>query len=144
VVVVWAGMRGAVTVAAAQTLPADAPQRELLVLVAYLVAAGSLLLQGLTLRRTVLAVGTTRQRSESEDAAQRAALHQLVVDAGRAADVPEGASAEETRLLQLRARRDALLDARDDGSFDAEALLHALAVVDADEISLSLRGGATG
>ena len=144
VVVVWAGMRGAVTVAAAQTLPEDAPQRELLVLVAYLVAAGSLLLQGLTLRRVVLAVGSTRQRSESEDAAQRAALHQLVLDAVRAAEVPEGASAKETRLLQLRAQRDALLDARDDGSFDAEALTHALAVVDADEISLSLRGGPTG
>lgn len=144
VVVVWAGMRGAVTVAAAQTLPEDAPQRELLVLVAYLVAAGSLLLQGLTLRRVVLAVGSTRQRSEEDDAAQRAALHQLVVDAVRAARVPEGASAKETRLVQLRAQRDALLDARDEGSFDAEALIHALDVVDADEISLALRGGPTG
>src|SRR4029079_10960715 len=37
-VVVWAGMRGAVTVAAAQTLPEDTPQRSVLVLVAFAVA----------------------------------------------------------------------------------------------------------
>lgn len=144
VVVVWAGMRGAVTVAAAQTLPEDAPQRELLVLVAYLVAAGSLLLQGLTLRRVVLAVGSTRERGEVEVAEQRAALLQLVVDAGRAAQVPEDASRRQVRLAQLHAQRDALLDARDEGSFDAEALSHALDVVDADEISLTLRGGPAG
>jgi len=43
---VWAGMRGAVTVAAAQTLPEDTPQRSLLVLVATFVAVGTLLVQG--------------------------------------------------------------------------------------------------
>ncbi|MGJ6980833.1 cation:proton antiporter [Aestuariimicrobium soli] len=45
-VVVWAGMRGAVTVAAAQTLPDDTPQRSVLVLIAFAVATGSLLVQG--------------------------------------------------------------------------------------------------
>ena len=34
VVFVWAGMRGAVTLAAAQTLPLDTPNRSLLVLIA--------------------------------------------------------------------------------------------------------------
>ncbi|RXZ88388.1 sodium:proton antiporter [Agromyces atrinae] len=48
-IIVWAGMRGAVTLAAAQTLPRDTPDRDLLVFIAFLVAAGSLLLQGLTL-----------------------------------------------------------------------------------------------
>ncbi|MFI8592957.1 cation:proton antiporter [Microbacterium sp. NPDC078428] len=48
-IIVWAGMRGAVTLAAAQTLPRDTPSRALLVLVAFLVAAGTLLLQGGTL-----------------------------------------------------------------------------------------------
>lgn len=48
-VIVWAGMRGVVTLAAAQTLPVNTPERDLLVFVAFLVAAGSLLLQGLTL-----------------------------------------------------------------------------------------------
>jgi NhaP-type Na+/H+ or K+/H+ antiporter len=49
VVLVWAGMRGAVTVAAAQSLPAHTPHRSLLVLTAFVVAAGSLLVQGSTL-----------------------------------------------------------------------------------------------
>ncbi|EGD54734.1 cation:proton antiporter [Gordonia neofelifaecis] len=48
-VVVWAGMRGVVTLAAAQTLPADTPYRSLLILVAFVVATGSLMIQGTTL-----------------------------------------------------------------------------------------------
>ncbi|MFT4233805.1 MAG: cation:proton antiporter [Microbacterium sp.] len=50
-VIVWAGMRGVVTLAAAQTLPQgdDNPERALLVFVAFLVALVSLLLQGTTL-----------------------------------------------------------------------------------------------
>jgi CPA1 family monovalent cation:H+ antiporter len=46
---VWAGMRGVVTLAAAQTLPVNTPHRALLILVAFTVAAGSMLLQGGTL-----------------------------------------------------------------------------------------------
>lgn len=45
-VLTWGGMRGCITVAAAQTLPHDLPQRDLLVLVAFGVAGASLLLQG--------------------------------------------------------------------------------------------------
>lgn len=48
-ILVWAGMRGVVTLAAAQTLPTDTPSRSLLVLVAFLVAVISLMVQGLTL-----------------------------------------------------------------------------------------------
>ncbi|MGB4779542.1 cation:proton antiporter [Microbacterium sp.] len=48
-VIVWAGMRGVVTLAAAQTLAQDTPVRELLILTAFLVALVSLMLQGLTL-----------------------------------------------------------------------------------------------
>ena len=47
-VIVWAGMRGVVTLAAAQTLP-EGPIQALLVFVAFLVAVGSLMLQGFTL-----------------------------------------------------------------------------------------------
>ena len=52
-VIVWAGMRGAVTLAAAQTLPVDAPARAFLVLVAVFVAAGSLVIQGITLNTLI-------------------------------------------------------------------------------------------
>ncbi|MDR1808188.1 MAG: cation:proton antiporter [Propionibacteriaceae bacterium] len=46
---VWAGMRGVVTLAAAQTLAPGTPARELLILIAFVVAVGSMLLQGGTL-----------------------------------------------------------------------------------------------
>jgi monovalent cation/hydrogen antiporter len=49
VVLGWAGMRGAITVAAAQTLPSDTPHRPQLILIAFVVAGTTLLLQGFTL-----------------------------------------------------------------------------------------------
>lgn len=45
----WAGMRGVVTLAAAFILPSDVPYREVLLLIALTVVAGTLFLQGLTL-----------------------------------------------------------------------------------------------
>ncbi|MDR1186291.1 MAG: sodium:proton antiporter [Bifidobacteriaceae bacterium] len=45
----WAGLRGVVTVAAAQTLPLDTPERPALILIAFAVAGASLVLQGGTL-----------------------------------------------------------------------------------------------
>ena len=62
-VIVWAGMRGAVTLAAAQTLPSDTPERDLLVFIAFLVAAGSLLIQGLSLPWLARILGLRRAGS---------------------------------------------------------------------------------
>jgi CPA1 family monovalent cation:H+ antiporter len=45
----WAGMRGVVTLAAAFVIPADAPYRAVLLLIAFSVVAGTLFLQGLSL-----------------------------------------------------------------------------------------------
>ena len=45
----WSGMRGVVTLAAAQSLPADIPYRSQLILIAFTVAVVTLLLQGGTL-----------------------------------------------------------------------------------------------
>lgn len=45
----WAGMRGVVTLAAAFVIPRDTPHREILLLVAFTVVAGTLLVQGTTL-----------------------------------------------------------------------------------------------
>ncbi len=87
VVLVWAGMRGVVTLAAAQTLPEtvtgnDDYHRALLVLIAFIVAAGSLFLQGGSLGWVVRHLGLA-----SEDAgAARAERQQLVAElAGTAA-----------------------------------------------------------
>jgi monovalent cation/hydrogen antiporter len=45
----WAGMRGVVTLAAAFLIPADTRYREILLLIAFTVVAGTLFIQGLTL-----------------------------------------------------------------------------------------------
>ncbi|WP_228375061.1 cation:proton antiporter [Demequina iriomotensis] len=73
-VLVWAGMRGAITVAAAQSLPSDTPMRSTLVLIAFVVAVGSLMSQGATLpwltRRLGVAgesVHDERERAELRD-----------------------------------------------------------------------------
>jgi CPA1 family monovalent cation:H+ antiporter len=49
-VISWAGMRGIVTLAAALALPEDFPERGLIVLTAFSVVLGTLLIQGLTLK----------------------------------------------------------------------------------------------
>jgi CPA1 family monovalent cation:H+ antiporter len=49
-VISWAGMRGIVTLAAAMALPADFPQRGLIVFVAFGVTLGTLVIHGLTLK----------------------------------------------------------------------------------------------
>jgi CPA1 family monovalent cation:H+ antiporter len=45
----WAGMRGVVTLAAAFVIPTDKPHREVLLLIAFTVVAGTLFIQGMTL-----------------------------------------------------------------------------------------------
>ncbi len=45
----WAGMRGVVTLAAAFVIPEDTPHREVLLLMAFTVVAGTLFIQGLSL-----------------------------------------------------------------------------------------------
>ena len=80
-VIVWAGMRGAITLAAAQTLPITAPHRPFLLLVAMLVAAGSLTLQGLTLPALVRLSKPAMAGSADEE--ERAAVISLLVNAAR-------------------------------------------------------------
>ena len=47
-------MRGIVTLAAAFALPIDFPDRDLILLIAFCVVVGTLVLQGLTLRPLIL------------------------------------------------------------------------------------------
>lgn len=82
VVIIWAGMRGAVTLAAAQTLPRDTPERELLVFVAFLVAAGSLVLQGMTLPMLTRMLGL---RTPGADGLPRKEIRRLDHELRRAA-----------------------------------------------------------
>ncbi|HEY0216302.1 MAG TPA: sodium:proton antiporter [Cellulomonas sp.] len=150
--VVWAGMRGAVTVAAAQTLPEDTPQRSVLVLVAFVVAVGSLVVQGGTigplLRRTAPPVD--RLAVVERDTAERTQIMELLRARNETIPhpaLPDGAPRHEQfevekryRLEVLAAQRSTLLDARDNGTFDADVLAHVLAGLDADQIAIEMRG----
>jgi Na+/H+ antiporter len=53
-IISWAGMRGIVTLAAALALPAGFPYRDLIVLTAFSVVLGTLVVQGLTLKPLLL------------------------------------------------------------------------------------------
>ncbi len=76
-VIAWAGMRGVVTLAAAFVLPADTPQRAVLVLAAVVVVAGTLVVQGMTLPPLIRRLRLPRP-DPAEDALQEAAvLHDM-------------------------------------------------------------------
>ncbi|HEU4948368.1 MAG TPA: Na+/H+ antiporter [Kribbella sp.] len=74
-VVSWAGMRGVVTLAAVFVLPEETPHREVLVFIALVVTAGTLLLQGSTLPWLVRRLGLPGP-DPAEDALQEAAVLQ--------------------------------------------------------------------
>ena len=76
----WAGMRGAVTLAAAFALP-PTQYRPVLILVAFMVTVGTLLIQGTTLPMLVRLL-KLRGPSRAEDSLQMAGLLQQSADAG--------------------------------------------------------------
>jgi monovalent cation/hydrogen antiporter len=159
-IIVWAGMRGAITLAAAQTLPEDTPSRSLLILVAFLVATSSLLLQGGTLAPLISLVkpgGMDESVIHDERLRLMILLEQTAtlvaeergVDLARVSGeglervADQGHDQKSLTLDVISAQRKALLDARDDGDFSADALNAALAVLDADQISLEIKGAPT-
>ncbi|MCP2635321.1 sodium:proton antiporter [Microbacterium sp. HD4P20] len=172
-IIVWAGMRGVVTLAAAQTLPREAtPDRALLVFIAFAVAAGSLMLQGFTLPWLVRALRLQRTDDDHLDRAEQSALDdelrgaavealsapslrrrdgspfsgELLERVGtRLTDPPDDdatASARdllELRLAMIEAMRTRLNELSSGGGYSTPALRHALAELDADQLSLELR-----
>ena len=81
-VVSWAGMRGVVTLAAAFVLPSGVPNVQVLVLGAFVVTAGTLLLQGLSLPWLARRLDV-RGPDAREDALQEATVLMSAVEAGR-------------------------------------------------------------
>jgi CPA1 family monovalent cation:H+ antiporter len=61
VVLVWGGLRGALTIALALALPAATPQRDLLIVLAFGVVLFTLVVQGLTLTPLLLRLGLARR-----------------------------------------------------------------------------------
>lgn len=77
----WAGMRGVVSLAAAQTLPLDTPYRSLLLVCTIAVIIGTLVLQGLSLPWVVRRLGIAKDHhadDEQERARARAATNAAV------------------------------------------------------------------
>ena len=151
--VVWAGMRGAITLAAAQTLPEDTPLRSVLVLIAFAVAVVSLVGQGASVAPLVDALTPAGSAEESREREKEERRHILELLRERAADVPapdRSADLDRARAFQVESdyrlavidvQRRALLDARDTGTSDADVLAHELAVIDAAQIAIELRTG---
>lgn len=172
VVIVWAGMRGVVTLAAAQTIPRSVDDRPVLILIAFIVALVSLMLQGFTLpwvaRRLNLRTEATatddrgEQRRLDDELREAAAtalsdpeLHrrdgspfdaQLLEKMGlRYAEPPGDTSTSfardllELRLALIEAMRRRLIALTSGGTFSTPTLRHALAELDADQLSVELR-----
>lgn len=149
--VVWAGMRGAITLAAAQTLPEDTPQRSVLILVAFGVAVLSLVGQGSTVAPLVTVLTSAESQEETRQREREERRHILEMLRESAATVPAAetpADADRSQIFEIESarrlevlavQRRVLLDARDSGTFDADVLAHELAVIDASQIAIELR-----
>ncbi|WOH66959.1 sodium:proton antiporter [Bradyrhizobium sp. BWA-3-5] len=109
IVVSWCGMRGIVTLAAAFALPENFPYRDLMLLTAFTVVLGSLVIQGLTLRPLIMAL-----RLKDEDPVRSEVARGRAVAYRAALDEIDGDPSEEAELLRLEYRA-LLLRAGDDG-----------------------------
>jgi CPA1 family monovalent cation:H+ antiporter len=145
VVVGWAGMRGIVTLATAYALPLEFPHRDLALLCAFCVVVGTLVLQGLTLRPLILALGlsddgtVSREVRVAQDVLALVALEILELDDSDIAralrdefvttevaeiDAPHATAREGRNLLRARildAQRRALVSLRDTAEIGDDA-----------------------
>jgi monovalent cation/hydrogen antiporter len=141
----WCGMRGLVTLATAFALPADFPGRDPIVLTAFCVVLGTLVLQGMTLKPLLRLLRLEPDRSvEQEVSRARIAVMQAALDslagetssaaaavreqyaAARAvaenADAPQAATDyDELRLRAIASQRRALHRLRSEGAIGDEA-----------------------
>ncbi len=164
VLVAWCGMRGLVTLAAAFALPQDFPRRDVIVLVAFVVVLGTLVIQGFTLplllKRLKLDPGglieqdVSRGRTCALDAALRelegdeapvAKMLRKELTAAReiAADpqAPQRATAHDSlRLRLLHVQRDTLHRLRRDAEIGDEAYHRLMEELDWNELSATPTG----
>ena len=102
-VISWAGMRGIVSLAAAMALPAAFPYRDLIVLTAFAVVLGTLVIQGLTLKPLLRALDlrdddpVQRELNAARERALEAALASLADDHSSAAETVRQALTERFR-----------------------------------------------
>jgi CPA1 family monovalent cation:H+ antiporter len=154
VLVGWSGMRGLVTLATAFALPADFPQRDLIVLTAFAVVLATLVVQGLTLVPLVRLLkldGKDEARVAMADASLAAlegkdgiiADHwRYAFQTSRAASLPAGDRKphEEKRKLGLsgmRRQRETLDKLRAEQRVGADAFLILQEELDFQEVALT-------
>jgi CPA1 family monovalent cation:H+ antiporter len=109
VVVGWSGMRGAVSLAAALSIPLDFPQRERVIFLAYVVVVVTLVVPSLTLPALIerLGVGQSERRRRQESEARVKLTHSALE---RLDDLAAHDGAPEQVVDRLRDRYEARLD----------------------------------
>lgn len=157
-VVSWCGMRGIVTLAAAYALPPAFAYRDLILLSAFCVVVGTLVVQGLTLRPLILSLGLTDDgpvdREVHMTCERMARIGLAVLDADHspeaqvlrrefeaqlAGHTPFGQDAEQTPYDTLRARivaaqRTELIKMRTSDEIGDDAFHQIEAVLDVAEL----------
>jgi CPA1 family monovalent cation:H+ antiporter len=160
----WCGMRGLVTLATAFALPPGFPGRDPIVLTAFCVVLGTLVLQGMTLKPLLRALHFAPDRSIEQEvsrarvAVMQAALDSLAGDDSRAAaamrdqyaatrtvaESPESPQAateyDELRLRAIKHQRVALERLRTEGTISDEAYHRLQEEIDWAELDASPAG----
>jgi NhaP-type Na+/H+ or K+/H+ antiporter len=163
-VLAWSGMRGVVTVAAAESLPEDTPLRPQVVLVAFVVAGVTLLAQGLTLPRVIRTLKIQGDDVAADQADYAALVTELAgqaqtaldelgpydpdvlarvrealrVRAGEEPGPPQAREPYRQLMLQvLKAERSGLLAARSAGRYTSRTLTRAQRSLDLMEAALT-------
>jgi Na+/H+ antiporter len=120
-IVAWSGMRGAVSLAAALALPADFPQRDLVLFLTFSVIFTTLVLQGLTLPALIRGLGVhddgaeAREELHARRAAVTAALDRLDALAGLEWTRDDTVERMRNMYLYRRRRLDSRAGELDDG-----------------------------
>src|SRR4051812_27271309 len=164
-VIGWAGTRGLVTVATALALPQGFPERGMLLFAAFTVTLGTLLIQGLTLRPLVLALGlradgiVERELRTARVGTAEAGLAALHGEAGEEAEALRAELDAERRIANeagdghgrptflattlrakmLAARRERLLALRSDGVIGDEAFHRLEEELDLADVAVATR-----
>lgn len=100
IVLGWSGMRGAITVAAAQSLPADLPLRPQVLLAAFTAALLTLLVPGLTLPSFIRILKVPGDDRDADRAQLRSLLGRLGTAAGESLDTAAQDAAYPAALVE--------------------------------------------
>ncbi|WP_300682636.1 sodium:proton antiporter [Nocardioides sp.] len=127
----WAGMRGVVTVAAAQTIPADAPHRATVVVAAFFVALVTLVIFGLTLpaliSRLDLRMATAQEKRSSLAALMRSIGEEAIDELGPLAE--QDIDGEPIDPLVIKAMKERVIPRLTAGTQSTKANRDQLAVL---------------